>query len=204
MTTRRSILIVDAGYLFNAPRFRVDALKLRRLIDDHAGQGGIREAYWYDSVPNPVPEGQIKFHHFLKSAPPYGPQFRLSLYQLKTMPVHCSACGGNGDRTVQKGVDVGIATLIVKAAALQLCEHIHLVAGDGDFRDAIAFVQESRRMDVSIYGFQGSVSTDLQSWATHMVWLDTYVRQLARDDAGDGYVAPTGSPDGSGSSLISQ
>lgn len=185
MTTHRNLLIVDAGYLYNAPRFRVDALKLRSLIDDHAGAGGVREAYWYDAVPNPVPEGLVKFHHFLKSAPPYGPQFRLSLYQLKSMSMHCSACGANGERTVQKGVDVGIATLIVKAAALQLCDHIHLVAGDGDFRDAIAFVQESRRIDVSIYGFQGTVSTDLQSWATSMVWLDNYARQIARDDASD-------------------
>lgn len=193
--TTRNLLIVDGSYLFKAPRFPVDALKLRRLIDGHAGAGGIREAYWFDTVPNPVPEGMVKFHHFLKSAPPFGPQFRLNLYGLKSMQMHCSACGAQGERFVQKGVDVGIATLIVKTAALQLCDHIHLVAGDGDFKDAIAFVQESRRIDVSIYGFQGSVSTDLQSWATSMVWLDEYTRQIIRESPDGPAVALPTEPD---------
>lgn len=177
----RSMLIVDAGYLTAASPVRTDPLKLRRLIDDHVGVGGISEAHWFDGVPNPVPEGLIKFQSWLKVALPYGPQFRLSLHPLKPVSTRCDSCGHVHERMIQKGVDVGIATLMVKAASLGLCQSIHLVAGDGDFKEAMTYVQESRRVDVVLYAFQGSASPDLQCWSNRVVWLDDYIAKIAKD-----------------------
>ena len=66
---------------------------------------------------------------------------RVQLYKLKDLRCDCPHCGDHFDRQVQKGVDVGIATLLIKLAVQEKYERVILSAGDGDFEDAISVRQ---------------------------------------------------------------
>jgi uncharacterized LabA/DUF88 family protein len=97
---------------------------------------------------------------------------RVKLYKLKNLFNECSACHHQFDRQVQKGVDVGVATLIVKLAAQNQYDRLILSAGDGDFEDAIAFAKEELKKEFWLSGFGDTVSADLQSYADKMIWLE--------------------------------
>ena len=75
----------------------------------------------------------------------------------------------------QKGVDVGIATLILKLAAQGVYDRLILSAGDGDFEDAISYVKSELHKEVWMNGAQATLSTDLQSYANRVLWLDDMV-----------------------------
>ena len=47
-----------------------------------------------------------------------------------------------------------------------------LGAGDGDFEDAISYVKSELHKEVWVCGSQANLSTDLQSYADHVVWLE--------------------------------
>jgi uncharacterized LabA/DUF88 family protein len=84
----------------------------------------------------------------------------------------CPNCGHQFERQVQKGVDVGIATLIIKLASQNVYDRLVLSAGDGDFEDAISYVKSDLHKEFWLNGAQASLSTDLQSYADHVLWLD--------------------------------
>jgi len=91
---------------------------------------------------------------------------------LKDLHITCQHCGTDSVREVQKGVDVGIATLIVKMAAQGVYDRLLLCAGDGDFEDAISYVKSELHKEVWICGSQDNLSTDLQSYADNVIWLE--------------------------------
>jgi uncharacterized LabA/DUF88 family protein len=88
------------------------------------------------------------------------------------MHVICADCGKHFEREVQKGVDVGIATLIIKLAAQNVYDRLILSAGDGDFEDAISYVKSELHKEIWICGSQSNLSADLQSYADHVIWLE--------------------------------
>jgi uncharacterized LabA/DUF88 family protein len=178
----QTIWIVDGAYLFTECRRLVgdfDYLKLKGKLEEE-NQSPFFECYYLNSTPNPPSDAQDKFHTWLKSAPPRGPKMRVQLYQLKDMGFTCPSCYSQSNRHVQKGVDVGIATLILKLAAQDRYERLVLSAGDGDFEDAISYVKSELHREIWISGFDGSVSVDLQSYADHVVWLDNYVEEIKK------------------------
>jgi uncharacterized LabA/DUF88 family protein len=77
--------------------------------------------------------------------------------------VEIPRCAQNISRDVQKGVDVGIATPILKLAAQGQYDRLVLAAGDGDFEDAIDYVKSELHKEVWIARFHDSVSADRQS-----------------------------------------
>jgi uncharacterized LabA/DUF88 family protein len=81
---------------------------------------------------------------------------------------------------VQKGVDVGIATLMIKLATQNLYDRLFLSAGDGDFEDAISYVKSDLHKEIWISGFTNTVSADLQSYADKVVWIDSFWKQVAK------------------------
>lgn len=176
----RTIWIADAGYLIQACPDRFDYLKLKNVLEREVGEK-FAESFYLNSTPDPPTDGQNSFHTWLKTAPPQGPKMRVKLYKLKAMHLRCPSCGNNFDKTVQKGVDVGIATLIVKLAAQDQYSRVVLSAGDGDFEDAIAFAKEECHKEVWITGFPNSMSPDLQSYADHVLWLDPLFDEFKKD-----------------------
>jgi len=167
----RTIWIVDAAYLMKAAPGHFDYLKLKKVLEKHNG-ASLAESYYLNSTPNPPTDQQDSFHTWLKTASPKGPRMRVLLYKLKNLNVHCPKCHSQFDRQVQKGVDVGVATLIVRLAAQNQYTRLVLSAGDGDFEDAIAFAKEVMHKEFWLSGFKDSVSADLQTYADNMIWLD--------------------------------
>jgi uncharacterized LabA/DUF88 family protein len=170
----KTVWIVDAAYLYNFGRSRpngFDYLKLKNELV-RANGGPIYESYYLNSTGDPNAEAQNAFHTWIKSAPPKGPQMRVQLYKLKEQHNQCPSCGTRFDRTVQKGVDVAIATLMIKLAAQGIYDRVILSAGDGDFEDAISYLKSDLRKEVWINGAQATLSADLQCYADRVLWLD--------------------------------
>jgi uncharacterized LabA/DUF88 family protein len=168
----KTVWIIDGAYLFSYGRTRAfDYLKLKNEMVRLNG-GPIYESYYLNSTSDPPTDAQNAFHTWAKSAPPKGPKFRVQLYRLKDVSSTCPACRNQFERQVQKGVDVGIATLIVKLAAQNVYERLILSAGDGDFEDAISYVKSELHKEVWISGSQSNLSSDLQSYADNVLWLE--------------------------------
>ncbi len=169
--SQRTVWIVDAAYLMKASPGRFDYLRLKNVLEECCGTR-FDESFYLNSTSNPPSDDQDAFHTWLKSAPPKGPKMRVMLYSLKDLYVECPTCGHSVVRKVQKGVDVGVATLIVKLASQDRYDRVVLAAGDGDFEDAIAYAKETLHKEVWLCGYEGSVSADLQSYADEVIWLD--------------------------------
>jgi hypothetical protein len=168
----KTLWIVDGAYLFNYGRQRpFDYLKLKNELVRRNG-GPIYESYYLHATPDHETDAQNAFHTWLKSAPPKGPKFRVQLYPLKALHVACPECGVSFDRVMQKGVDVGIATLIIKLAVQNVYDRLILSAGDGDFEDAIAYVKSELHKEIWISGAMTTLSPDLQSYADEVLWLE--------------------------------
>jgi uncharacterized LabA/DUF88 family protein len=167
----RTIWIVDAAYMMKASHDKFDYLKLKAELENQNG-GAFSESYYLNSSPNPPTDAQDGFHTWLKTAPPKGPKMRVKLYKLKDVHNTCPNCTHHFERQVQKGVDVGIATLIIKLATQNQYDRLLLIAGDGDFEDAISYVKEELHKEIWMSGFNGSLSADLQSYANNVIWLD--------------------------------
>ena len=168
----KTVWIIDGAYLFNYGKNRpFDYLKLKDEIVRANGHP-IYESYFLNSIQDPPTEAQNSFHNWLKSAPPKGPKFRVQLYKLKDTYHVCPSCKYGFERQVQKGVDVGIATLIIKLAAQNVYDRLILSAGDGDFEDAIEYVKSDLHKEVWMCGSQSNMSVDLQSYSDNVLWLE--------------------------------
>ena len=173
----KTVWIADAAYLYSYGKSRpagIDYLKLKTELERN-NDAPIYESYYLNSLPDPVTDAQTSFHSWIKSAPPKGPKMRVQLYGLKDVHNKCPACGHQFDRQVQKGVDVGIATLIIKLASQNVYDRLILSAGDGDFEDAISYIKSDLHKEFWVNGAQATLSTDLQSYSDKVLWLDDMV-----------------------------
>ena len=168
----KTVWIIDAAYLFNYGKTRpFDYLKLKNQMETLNG-GPLYESYFLNSTTQEPTNDSQSFHTWLKTAPPKGPKFRVQLYKLKTMHMRCPDCGSSFERQMQKGVDVGIATLIIKLAAQNVYDRLILSAGDGDFEDAISYVKSELHKEFWVCGSTSNLSPDLQSYADRVLWLE--------------------------------
>lgn len=182
----KTVWIVDGAYLFNYGRNRpFDYLKLKAEMTRLNG-GPIYEAYYLNSTPDAATESQNAFHSWLKSAPPRGPKMRVQLYTIKDLNTTCPNCSHQFHRSVQKGVDVGIATLIIKLAAQGVYDRLILSAGDGDFEDAITYIKSELHKEFWLHGAMSNLSTDLQCYADHVLWMDDMHPAIDKDKPGHG------------------
>jgi uncharacterized LabA/DUF88 family protein len=185
----KTIWIVDGAYLLQAckPFGKIDYLRLKSQLE-LLNESPFFESYYLNTTSSPSTEEQIAFHTWLKSAPPRGPKMRVQLYELKEMQVVCQNCGSNFNRSIQKGVDVGVTTLILKLATQGLYDRVILTAGDGDFEDAIDYVKSELHKEIWICGLDGSVSADLQSYADKVIWLNDFWEKVKRLPERSGHV----------------
>ncbi len=177
--TTKTVWIVDGAYAMKAAPGHFDYVKLKEKLEARNGNPFF-ENYYLNSTPNPPTDQQDAFHTWLKSAPPRGPRFRVKLYKLKDLHCACPSCGHGFERTVQKGVDVGIATLVVKLASQNQYDRLLLLAGDGDFEDAIDYVKSELHKEIWIAGYPNSVSTDLQSYSNEVVWISDFWKDIEK------------------------
>ncbi|RZI55893.1 MAG: NYN domain-containing protein [Rubrivivax sp.] len=176
----KTVWIIDGAYLFNVGRSRpFDYLKLKNELVQRNG-GPIYESYYLNSTRDLATDQQNAFHTWLKAAPPRGPKIRVQLYEMKNLHLQCPGCSVQFDREVQKGVDVAIATLLIKLAVQNVYDRLILSAGDGDFEEAISYVKSDLKKEVWVSGLQANLSTDLQSYADEVVWMDDLYPTIAR------------------------
>lgn len=90
-------------------------------------------------------------------------------------------------REVQAGVDVAIATKILTLACENRLDAVVLLAGDGDFVDAVKYVKETLNKKVFVVGFKDSLSARLMPYAESpngVVILDDFVELVAAGGTG--------------------
>jgi len=187
--------LIDAGYLFNATRsvgadYQIDYMKLRGYLEQ---DGPVWRAYYLNSTQATTSAGLDRFHAWLQSAPPSGPKIITKLYSLKETSVdqvYCEACqqkvnvscphGNGGHRLVsqqQKGVDVGLATLALTHVSRY--DTLLLSSGDRDLLDAVEYLSEhGKRIELVV--FRTGVSTELQSRADRIYWIDEFADEVRR------------------------
>lgn len=168
--------LIDGHYMFKAcPSGLPDYRKLRESLDR---DGELVQGYFIDGVPDVISEGQQRFHTWLKCARPAGPQLQVRLHSLKKEPAMCPHCSTEFVRPRQKGVDVDIVT-----QALTLVDRydtLILSAGDGDFKDALEHIRNTRNKRLELVAFRGTVSADLQALSDGIRWLDDELQDMTR------------------------
>lgn len=197
MDRKRGLWLIDAGYLFSSQNsveagFQFDYRKLRDFIEL---DGPIWRAYYLNSTPHPPTDAQNAFHTWLRSAPPQGPKVITQLYELKNVRAdrgYCQFCGSvqslhcpnertnEGHRLTreqQKGVDVGLATLALTLSSEY--DTLLLSSGDGDLLDAVEYLSRSGK-NLELVVFKTGVSTELQSRADRICWIDDVKEQVRR------------------------
>lgn len=175
----RIVWIVDASYLEEEKPAALDYYKLKKVLEKECG-GSFADSFYLNSVSDSPSESLSGFHTWLKLVEPKGPNMRVKLYKFKDTRNECPECQHQFAKRVQKGVDVGIATLIVKLAAQNRYSRLVLSTGDGDFEDAIAYAREESGKEIWVTGFQGTVSPDLQSYADKVIWLEDHWDDIKR------------------------
>lgn len=196
MTSVNSRLwLIDAGYVFNAMRsigggYQLDYMKLRTYLEQ---DGPIWRAYYLNSTQATPSEGLDRFHAWLQSAPPSGPKIITKLYTLRDTAVdqvYCDQCQqkvsvscphGDGEHRLvsqqQKGVDVGLATLALTHAPRY--DALMLSSGDRDLLDVVEYLSEhGKRIELVV--FRAGVSTELQSRADRIYWVDDFAEEVRR------------------------
>lgn len=182
MNDNRRLWLIDGGYMFNASEsvqadFQYDYRKIREVLER---DGEIFQAYYLNSTPNPPKDVQDHFHAWMRSAPPYGPKIQTRLYGLKNVKSICPKCSHEFKRRVQKGVDIGIATLAL--TMIDRYDTLILSSGDGDFKDAIEFIRNNKNKRFELAVFRTGVSTDLQSMSDRIYWLGDFKDEIQKTD----------------------
>lgn len=191
----RRLWLIDASYihannlaLLGAQR-RIDYLRLRQLIEQQLGP--LWRGYFLNSAQDEPNEGRDRFHSWLQTAMPTGPNLIVRLYGLKQEHVRnawCADCGTKVDVTCphggadhrlfnqrQMGVDVGLATLAL--IHRERYDSLVLSSGDADLLDAVEHLSESGK-DIELAVFSTGVATDLQARADRILWIDEHLSTL--------------------------
>jgi NYN domain len=176
----RRVWLIDGAYMFMAqdslgPGFKFGYKKLRDRIER---DGRLVQGYYVNSTPSPPTDAQDAFHTWLKSGPPRGPKLQVRLYKLKELHLECPKCSTQFDRRVQKGVDIGIATLAL--TLVDRYDTLILSSGDGDFKDALEHIRNTLDKRLELVVFKAGVSTDLQSLSDHIYWIDDFKDVVAK------------------------
>ncbi len=179
---KRTVWINDGAYLFRAAPGRFDYLKLKHELEHGAGSS-FSESYYFGAQASPT-AAQDSFHKWIKCAPPIGPKMVLKLYSLKSTRLDCPHCGVEHEKYTQKGVDVGVVTMMLQLAAQNRYDQLVLTSGDGDFVNAVEYVKQLGK-SFCLAGFKDSVSPDLQCFADTMIWLDDVWEKVRRTPVGE-------------------
>lgn len=150
----------------------IDYVKLVAKLSE--GTNRLR-AIFYDGVPENIPLKKKNFHDALQHN---GIQLRTKI--LKNREHYCTKCHNKDMRTVQKGVDVSLATDILRHAWQNSCDICIVVSGDEDYKDAIECAKE-RGVKVWVASFKNSLSADLRRSADKVIFLDDLFNEIKRE-----------------------
>lgn len=177
----KSLILIDGENVFrswwnyckeNELNDNIDYLK---LIKELSGGTNLLRAIFYDGVPEIIPTKKKNFHSALQHN---GIQLRTKI--LKNRTHTCSNCNKKDIRQVQKGVDVSLATDILRHAWQKSCDVCIVVSGDEDYKDAIECAKE-KGIKIWVASFKKSLSSDLRKVADKTIILDDLFHQIKKD-----------------------
>eukprot|EP00128_Syssomonas_multiformis_P011997 Colp12_sorted_trinity150504_noHs@22400 len=181
LRSNRALLVVDGGYIVACKR-KVDYMKMVQELQREL-QVEFYERWFFNSEPDCDPQGKIqKFHHWLKTAAPNGPHFRVDLSKMKDRSFTCNSCKEPQVSRVQKGVDVAIAVEMMVHAYDRRCDTIVFVGGDGDFYRCFQVLNDRLHIGLHVVGWDNNtISPDLTTVARSTLYLDTIFDKIARE-----------------------
>lgn len=174
----KSLVLIDGENVIKGWQKYCNEKQLMAYIDyvklvDKLSEGTNRlRAIFYDGVPESIPLNKKKFHNVLQHN---GIQLRTKL--LKVRPHFCTKCRNRDLRTIQKGVDVSLATDILRHAWQKTCDICIVVSGDEDYRDAIDCAKE-RGLKIWVASFKNCLSRDLRKSADKMIFIEDIFEQI--------------------------
>lgn len=182
MRTGSTMWLIDAAYLFNAQEsvgaeYNFDYLKLRLRLEE---DGPIDSAWYLNSTQNPPTDNQSGFHAWLQTPLPGGPGLNVNLYKLKQRDFECPHCERKFGLQMQKGVDVGLATLVVRGADQGEYDNLILSSGDGDLKDALAHASRKLGKRIELCVFRWGISPDLLNLADEIHWIDDFAKDVEK------------------------
>lgn len=182
MRRGRTMWLIDAAYLFNAQEsagaeYNFDYLKLRQWLERN---GPIDDAWYLNSAQSPPSEDQTAFHTWLQTPAPTGPGLNVNLYKLKQRDFECPHCSRKFSLQMQKGVDVGLATLIVRRADQDQYDNLLLSSGDGDLKDALTHASKICHKRIELCVFRWGISADILNLADTIYWIDDFSEQVEK------------------------
>lgn len=181
MTEEKSIVLIDAENILkswqdycniNNISRKIDYLKLVKRLSK--GTNLIR-AYFYGGTPEKI---SIRKKNFLNALQYQGIQLRTKV--LKDRQNKCSKCGYIDYKQIQKGVDVSLATDILRHAWQRTCDICIVVSGDEDYKDAIECVKD-KGIKVWVAAFRNSLSNELRKTADNVIFLDEIFEEIGFD-----------------------
>lgn len=160
------MLLIDSGYLYNIQKHsqKIEISKLLQFLE--ASGYSFSKRLWVTSYNEANTQG---FYNYLKSW--NGGHFDIIVKATKEKRIFCNDCGSENLVTVEKGVDVEIASQIIKGAFRNDYQTLVLLAGDGDLEPAVRIAKDLKKR-VVLLGTLESISTDLQCLADDIIELD--------------------------------
>jgi uncharacterized LabA/DUF88 family protein len=190
---------VDGAYALKAWQSvssdKLDFLRLRNILESKYLDGTVSEriedAYYFNADSDPPTAKQNAFHNALAFPPPTGPGLRVKLYWLQKKPLFWPAhMGGDPvvhpktgqcfELTQQKAVDVGLAFHLMRSFSKRKWTKLFLVAGDGDFHEAVQHLVEHEDVDLILVGTMRTISEDLRPYARSIFEFDHHLDELSR------------------------
>lgn len=139
-------------------RIRIsEKLDYKKLVDVLSANTNLLRAYFYDGVDEHI---DVDKKNFLKAIGEQGIQTKTKVLKLRNF--YCNSCKGIRQGRVQKGVDVALATDLLRHSSQNSCSICIVVSGDEDFADAISFAQD-KGVKVWIASFKASLSPTLKA-----------------------------------------
>jgi uncharacterized LabA/DUF88 family protein len=83
----------------------------------------------------------------------------------------------------QKAVDVGLAFHLMRSYSKRKWNRLFLVAGDGDFHEAVQHLVEHEDIDLILVGTMKTMSEELRPYARSIFELDQHVKEISRPAA---------------------
>ncbi|MBS3142507.1 NYN domain-containing protein [Candidatus Woesearchaeota archaeon] len=174
----KSVILIDAENLLKSWQSHFGKaiyIDYQKLIGTLSRNTNLLRCYYYDAVPETIP---MKKKQFLNALQRKGMQLRLKV--LKSRTIQCPSCSKLITRDVQKGVDVSLATDILRHAWQQTCDICIIVSGDEDYKDAID-VAKDKGIKIWIVSFRDSLSSELGRSADRVFYIEDIAHDLERN-----------------------
>lgn len=168
----KSLVLIDAENVLKSWQHYCNSKGIKEYIDYVRLTSKLTEgtnflrAIFYDGIPENISVKKKNFHDALQHR---GIQLRTKI--LKKREHVCTKCKNRDLRSVQKGVDVSLATDILRHAWQKSCDICIIVSGDEDYKDAIDCAKE-KGLKIWIASFKSSLSSDLRKTADRTIFLE--------------------------------